>query len=293
MNWWKGLKVKVKLNEPMKAYTTFKIGGPARYFIEPFDAEALKLLLKTLKRYNIPFLVMGAGSNILANDKGVAAAVLRLNAASFKKISIRNHCIDAGAAAMLGRIIACAQKHGLSGLEFLAGIPGTVGGALAMNAGVPGDSIGDTVEEVRVMDYCGRVKTIKKKDITFGYRKSSLAKYIILSARLKLSAGNKNEIRNKISRNLRHRWSVHDLSRPSAGCAFKNPDGISAGRLMDLCGLKGKRIGRACISHKHANFILNMGNANSSDVLRLMNLARDQVKKKFKISLEPEIIIWQ
>lgn len=314
MNWWRDSKIKIKFQELMKNHTTFKIGGPAAYFAEPKDTGELKLLLNHTKRYNIPVLVIGAGSNVLIKDRGVRAMVLRLRRIFFKKISFHNDCVSASSGVMLNQLIQFNRRHGLSGLEFLAGIPGTVGGALAMNAGITQKSkklpkksgsrqnvgkkpkikgIADFVANVTVMDYNGVIKILHRKDLRFGYRKSNLSKYIILSALFKLKKKNQEEIKNRITRYMDYRKAAHELSRPSAGCVFKNPAGYSAGRLIDLCGLKGKRIGGACISQRHANFILNQGNARSSDVLALMNLIKKRVKKKFNVTLEPEIKIWK
>lgn len=277
----------------MKEHTSFKIGGPAKYFVEPKDAHELKLLLSSIKRYNIPLLVIGGGSNILVNDKGLRAIVLCLNSPIFKKISFQGNHVFVASGASLSQVFRLTQKQGLSSLEFLAGIPGTVGGALAMNAGIPEKNIGDLVEEVSVIDYNGNIKNLYKEEIKFGYRTSNLSKYIILSARLRLIKKDKQEIKNRIKRYLNHRRVTQDLSWSSAGCIFKNPKGVSAGELIDLCGLKGKRIGGACISRIHANFILNLGHAQARDVLKLMDLAKKDVKKKFNVTLEPEIKIWK
>ncbi|MBI5144753.1 MAG: UDP-N-acetylmuramate dehydrogenase [Candidatus Omnitrophica bacterium] len=311
MNWWKqlnpvkniniigpkmifnGIKGKVKLAEPLKRHTTFKIGGRVRFFIEPRDTADLKLLLILRKRYKIPLLVIGGGSNILAGDRGMDCAVIRLSSPYFKKISFQDNRLEAGAGNFLQRLISCAQKQGLSGLEFLAGIPGTLGGALAMNAGAWERNIADLVEKVTVMDYNGKVKAFTKKYLQFGYRQSNLAKYIILKARLKLDRREKKEITRQIDRYISQRKNTQELSGYSAGCIFKNPEGYSAGRLIDLCGLKGKRIGRAYISPRHANFILHKGKACAKDVLKLMGLAKRQVKDKFNLRLEPEIKIWK
>lgn len=295
MNWRKDLKIKIKFQELMQDHTTFKIGGPAKYFVEPKDIQELKLLLKSVKRYNIPISVIGAGSNILINDNGVRAMVLRLNSPIFKKIFFHNNRLSAASGVVLSQVLKLTQKQGLSGVEFLAGIPGTVGGALAMNAGISEKTknIGSLVESVKVMDYNGKIKILNKKDIKFGYRKSNLSKYIILSALLKLRKRDKREIKNEIKRYFNYRKETQDLSRASAGCIFKNPKGNQAGRLIDLSGLKGKRIGDASISRIHANFILNLGNATAKDVLKLMDLVKKEVKKKFNVTLEPEIKIWQ
>lgn len=292
MNWWTDLKGKVRHRELLKHHTTFRIGGSAKYFIEPKDVDDLKLLLHLLKRYKINFLVIGEGSNILASDKGVDGVVLRLSSPDFKKIIIRENRVEVGAGYLLNKLISQAKKHGLSGPEFLVGIPATVGGALMMNAGAWGKSIADLVEKVNVMDYNSKIRTLNKKKIRFGYRRSGLEKYIILSVHLKLKKENKALIQNRIKEYFHKRLAAQDLSRPSAGCIFKNPAGDSAGRLIDLCGLKGKKIGSAFVSCKHANFILNLGKARTRDVLKLMALIKKEVKKKFNVTLKPEIKLW-
>jgi len=236
---------------------------------------------------------MGSGSNVLIDDLGVKAVVLRLNSPFFRRLSFRNGHLDVASGVSLSRALRLSQIKGYSGVEFLAGIPGTVGGALAMNAGIAGKTIGDLVEHAEVMDYNGNVKVLNRKKIKFGYRQSSLAHYIILGARLKLLKKDKGRIKKEIADRFLYRRSTQDYSFPSAGCIFKNPGRDQAGRLIDLCGLKGKRIGDACISRRHANFILNLGAAKAEDVMKLINLARKKVKDKFGIALEPEIKIWQ
>lgn len=293
MNWWKGLKGKIRFSEPLKAHTTFGIGGPAEFFIEPKDIKDLKSLLSLRKRYKLPLLLMGAGSNILPSDKGVKGIVLRLSSPYFKQIVFRNNSVEAGSGVILSKMINLAKGRGLSGLEFMAGMPGTVAGALVMNAGISGRNIADLVEKVAVMDYNGNIRVRRKDEIKFGYRKSNLDKYIILSSALRLTKKNKKKIEEEILEHINRRRLTQDLSSPSAGCVFKNPGGDSAGRLIDLCGLKGKTIGRAAISKKHANFVINRGGAQAQDVLKLMDLAKRRVKRKFGIMLHPEIKIWQ
>jgi len=288
----KGLKINLKRAVRLGGHTTFKIGGPADYFACPGDRNELKILIKTAKRYKIPILVIGAGSNILADDRRVRALVIRLNTSSFKKITIKNSSLYSGSGAMLSQLISVSQKHRLSGLENLAGIPGTVGGALAMNAGAWGRDIADVTSEVEVMDYGGKIKFLKKAAIKFGYRKSGLGKYIILGTRFNLTKGNPREIKNRIRLYIKRRRGAQDLTHPSAGCIFKNPAGESAGKLIDECGLKGRRAGGAAISDKHANFIININNALAGDVLKLMALVKREVSRKFNINLKPEIKIW-
>jgi UDP-N-acetylmuramate dehydrogenase len=293
MNWWKDLKSKVKPNEPLKQHTTFKIGGRAKFFIEPKDTSDLKLILKLLKKYQISPFIIGAGSNILVSDKVIDGAVLCLNSPYFRKIRFKNNLLEAGSGMMLNKIVSLAQRCSLGGIEFLVGIPGTLGGALVMNAGVSGKSIADLVEKVMVMDYNGKIKTLDKSQLKFGYRSSNLAKYIILGAQLKLIKKNKKIIKQNLEKYLIYRLLTQDLSRPSAGCIFKNLKRYAAGKLIDLCGLKGKRIGDAGVSLKHANFILNLKAAKATDVIRLMQLIQKKVKARFNINLEPEIKIWQ
>lgn len=301
MNWRKCLKGKIRLKEPLSKHTTFKIGGRARFFIEPKDIADLKLFLSLVKTHKIPLYLIGKGSNILVSDKGIKGIVLKLSAPAFQKISCRGKYLEAGSGTSLVKILLFARDHNLSGAEFLSGIPGTLGGALVMNAGITEKAkikklkvktIGDLVEDVTVMDYAGNIKALHKKDIKFGYRMSSLSKYIILSARLKLKEENKVGIREKIKKYISYRKGTQDLAWPSAGCVFRNPQGYPAGRLIDLCGLKGRRIGGAGVSLRHANFILNLKNAKASDVFKLMDLIRRKVKDRFNIILKPEIKIW-
>jgi UDP-N-acetylmuramate dehydrogenase len=228
--------------------------------------------------------------------------VVSLDEPDFKKITLRGNILEAGCGVSLSRVIQAAQRNALRGLEFLSGIPGTIGGALAMNAGVargPGTrrveirDIARVVKDVTVMDPGGNVRTLRKKEIRFGYRKSSLSQYLILSSRLKLNKGNKKEIQDRIKGYLDYRRATQDPCWRSAGCVFKNPAHHSAGRLIDLCGLKGKRIGGARVSSVHANFIVNdSGRSSAADILELMALISETVKARFKIELEPEVTIW-
>lgn len=290
-----GLKGKVIFDEPLKEHTTFKIGGEAQFFIEPCNINDLRLLILLVKRYKMPIFLIGGGSNVLVGVRGLRGIVLHLGSLAFRNIyNNRRNCLKAGSGLTLTHLIRVARERSLSGAEFLAGIPGTVGGALAMNAGAWGKNIGDLVEEVRVMDYNGKQKKLTKKEIKFGYRKSSLAKYIILNATFKMLKKNKEEIKKNIKRYLAYRRNTQDTSLPNAGCIFKNPPRQgAAGKLIDLCGLKGKSVGGACVSGLHANFILNRKQARSGDVLKLMELIKKRVKRKFNIDLEPEIKIWQ
>lgn len=294
MNLWEGLRGSLKTARPLKTLTTFKIGGPAKYFVEPKDCADLELVLELAKERKIAVLIIGAGSNILADDKGINAVVVKLSSPHFRSIEFSKNDFTAGAGCFLSRVIENCKNKSISSLETFSGIPGTIGGALAMNAGVTGKNISDLVEEVTVIDYNGKVKSLKRKDIKFAYRKSSLNKFIILSAAFNFTVKNKEEIEAAIKETLLWRKEKQELAFPSAGCIFKNPsESISAGKLIDSCGLKGKSIGGACVSHKHANFIVNTGSASAKDVSVLMRHIAAKVKKEFNVSLQPEIIIWR
>ncbi|MGA2774621.1 MAG: UDP-N-acetylmuramate dehydrogenase [Candidatus Omnitrophota bacterium] len=293
MNWWKSLKGKVKRSEPLNKHTTFRLGGRADFFIEPKDNQDLKLLLNYAKIHKLKLLLIGSGSNILAKDGNIRKIIAHLNSGYFAKIKFENNYCEAGSATVLARLIKAAHARSLAGLEFLTGVPGTVGGALVMNAGAWGKEIADFLTEVKVMDYNGRVRLMKKEEIKFGYRSSSLDKYIILGAKFKLSRDSEKNIGNRIADYLKKRRSSQDNAFPNAGCIFRNPRGTSAGKLIDLCGLKGRCAGGAVISKKHANFILNRKNASAQDVLELVKLIKREVRNKFRINLETEIKIWQ
>lgn len=297
----------MKINERLAGHTSFKVGGPVQFWIEPKGLSDLQNLVNLACKKEMPLRIIGAGSNILVDDRGIKGAVVKLNSPYFNRISVcpySNHLtqkgrrigvglnqqvISAGAGVSLARLLRYAQNAGLSGCELLAGIPGTVGGALIMNAG----NIGDNVLDITVMDRQGGVKILKRKDIQFGYRESELGRYIILNAHLKLIKKDRRAVSKIINEYLDYRQRTQDLSRPSAGCIFKNPDSNSAAYFIERCGLKGSSFQDAVVSSKHANFILNKGKASSADILRLIRHITRCVKKGFNLYLEPEIRIWR
>jgi UDP-N-acetylmuramate dehydrogenase len=289
----KSLSKKIRSKVKLSRLTSFKIGGPVRFFLEATDIEELQAALIWAKRARLPVFILGSGSNILVSDSGLNGLVIKLGGEFFKHIYRDRQCLEAGSAIQLNQLILYAKNNALSGSEFLAGIPGTLGGALAGNAGAWGKSIGDLVEEVRVLDYRGNPEILGPGELKFSYRRSNLHKYIILSARLKLGKGNKNIIGSNIREYLLRRNKTQSNNLPGAGCIFKNPTKAAAGKLIDDCGLKGVSKGGAVISKVHANFILNKAKAGSGDVLSLMDLARRKVREKFKVNLEPEIKIWR
>lgn len=293
MFWPKSLDKKIKRNVTLAPLTSFKIGGKAKYFFEPDSIESLQEVLAAAKKSGIKVFILGAGSNILVSDFGVDGIVIRLAAEDFRGIRVKGVCVIAGSGLKLNRLILFAKDNNLSGLEFLSGIPGTLGGALFGNAGAWGSSIGKLVKEVYALDYSGRSRIMGAKELKFVYRGSNLNKYIIISAALKLKVADKNSITEKIKDYLLKRRLCQNNSFPNAGCIFKNPPKKSAGLLIDACGLKGQVKGGACISNKHANFILNTKKARSSDVLFLMDLIKRKVRSRFKTNLKPEIKIWR
>ncbi len=291
MNWLKGLKARVVANEPLSKHTTLRVGPRADFWVEPQDREALRALLKKARLLGKDYLVIGLGSKLLIKKKKLDLAV-HLKGGEFSELRAEGDYISAGAGVRMPRLLKAAYDNGLGGVEFLNGIPATVGGAIRLNAGVGWPErieIGAFVESVEVMDNAGRIKTLDKKGLEFGYRYSNLKPYIILKAVFGLFKKRKKNIRIKMRKYRDYRVKTQELGQPSAGCVFKNHNGTSSGRLIDLCGLKGRRIGDAAVSGKHANFILNMGKASSSDVLDLMALIQKRVKNKFNLELEPEI----
>lgn len=293
MNWLSGLKAKILIDEPLSRHTTLRVGPRARLWVEPDSLSDLSRLLKKTKARRQDYLVIGCGSKLLIKKKSVALAI-HLNSSAFKQCRICQDELIAGAGITLPRLLKAAYDNGLGGLEFLSGIPASLGGAIMLNAGVswPGRmEIGEFVRELKVIDKSGVSQTLDRKGLKFGYRHSNLKRYIIVSARLKLFKRKKTDIEIKMKEFLDYRRRTQEIGNASAGCAFKNPEGLSCGRLIDLCGLKGRRVGDAAISLKHANFIVNTGMAGPSDILALMELARKEVKKRFGVVLKPEIQI--
>ena len=291
MNWRKDLNAVILEDEPLDRHTTLKAGPKADFWIEPKDREALSELIKKARQHKKDYLVIGRGSKLLIVKKRLGLAI-HLGSDAFTRVRVEGEDLIAGSGASAAKVIRAALNSGLGGLEFLNGIPATVGGAVRLNAGVGYPErieIGAFVRGLEVMDQSGRIKVLDKKDLEFGYRYSNLAPYIILSARFSLFKKRKPNIRIKMEKYRDYRLKTQELEYPSAGCIFKNPEGDSSGRLIDACGLKGRRIGNALISRRHANFIINLGQALPADILSLMKLAQRQVRKKFKIKLEPEI----
>ncbi|MDD5594269.1 MAG: UDP-N-acetylmuramate dehydrogenase, partial [Candidatus Margulisbacteria bacterium] len=276
----------------LKKHTSFRIGGPAEYFCLPKTIADLREALRFARTNRLPIAVIGAGTNLLCLDKGFHGLVISLGG-GLGRVTVRGRVVQVGAGIFLPRLINILGRRGLTGLEFLAGIPGTLGGAAVMNAGAWGKEIGSYIDRVKVLDHDGNLLVLNKKELGFGYRRSILQgrKYVVAEVIMKLRAGAVRTIKEKIGVILEKRRAGQPLGIPNAGSIFKNPKGKFAGKLLEEAGFKGVRIGDAQVSVKHANFIVNLGEAKARDVLKLMTRMQNSVKRKFKVRLEPELKI--
>jgi len=285
-------------NVSLKKYNTYKIGGIAKYLISPNDINSLKELIIYLNKENIKYMVLGNGSNVIFSDDLYDGVIIKLD--NFKNITIDNTKITAESGVMLPNLVKVAIQKNLVGLEWASGIPGTLGGSIYGNAGAYKSETADFIENITIMDKLGNIKILKKEDVDFSYRYSSFKdKYkecIILNATLNLEKGNKEEALKLIHDRLERRLSSQPLEYPSAGSVFRNPEGDAAGRIIEHeIKFKGKRIGGAEVSKKHANFIINTGSASSKDIKDLIELIHKEVKDKTGIDLiiEQEFINWE
>jgi UDP-N-acetylmuramate dehydrogenase len=282
-------KLRVKFDEPLYKYTTFLIGGPAKYFIMVENPEQLIQVIDACHQCQIDYYILGGGSNLLISDAGVYGAVINLS--NFSQVYFDGNLVIAGANYSLPKLVNQCVEKGLSGLEPLAGIPGTVGGAVVMNAGGNYGTISEVVSFVYLIDN-KEIIQMQKDELEFSYRDSNLKDKMVISVGFKLNPYDKDMLKVKYHNILREKRRTQPLDKSSAGCVFKNPPDNSAGRMIDKCGLKGYRIGDAVVSQKHANFIVNEGKASSNDVLRLIDVIREKVFKFFKTFLELEIRVW-
>lgn len=285
----KNTLAEVAINEPLSKHTTYGIGGPAEIMVFPENKTDLIQIIRTARKMNQPVSILGSGSNILISDNGIKGVVISLKN-TLKLIEIENQKLYAECGSMLGRIVKQAVKHNLIGLENLNGVPGTLGGALVMNAGAWGGEISENLVQVELIDEDGKLRYLQKNEINFSYRQSSFNKKdILLSAEFLLKKADKEIINKNFVEAQTGRKSTQPLNKRSAGSLFKNPKGHSAGKLIDEAGLKGFSVGQAKISDKHANFFINEGNASSKDMLQLIKKAHQTVKEKFNINLELEV----
>lgn len=280
----------VKTEEPMKNHTTFRVGGPAEFFVMPRTAEEVKKVIDLCRRESFPYYIIGNGSNLLVSDQGYRGVVLQI----YKEMScieIEENVIVAQAGALLSAIANKALENGLTGFEFAAGIPGTLGGACVMNAGAYGGEMKDVLEEVTVLTEEGEVLTIPKENLELGYRTSIIARkgYTVLEARIQLREGEKEAIKSLMEELKDKRVSKQPLEYPSAGSTFKRPEGYFAGKLIQDAGLRGFSVGGAQVSEKHCGFVINRENATAADVAELMRQVSARVEEEFGVKLEPEV----
>jgi UDP-N-acetylmuramate dehydrogenase len=276
-------------DEPMSRHTSFRIGGPADLLVIPADEADLQSVLSFLERSGAGYLVLGNGTNLLVLDGGVRGVTIKV-AAGFRTVETAGSRLKAGAGHPLPGLVEHCRRLGLSGLEWAAGIPGSVGGALVMNAGAYGGQISDLVTKVWGYLPSGDRLTIPARKVNFGYRHAEYPEgFVIAGAELDLQPGSIRKISAQMNKWMDKRRKNQPLSLPSAGCIFKNPDADSARRLIGVAGMRGKTLGRARVSTKHANFIVNLGGARASEVLRLVELVRSRTRKELEIDLVPEI----
>jgi len=278
---------RIALNEPLSKYTSYRIGGPADFYFEPADKDDVIALVQYLHERAIKFFVIGNGSNLLVSDSGVRGVVLNLER-GLNQLKTDGELVYAESGARLTKFVDFCIQLGLKGVEMLAGIPGTVGGGVIMNAGAYGGEISDFLSEVEIIRE-GKVECIKKEAAQFAYRRSGLVRDVVLSASFKLQPGDKAEMMKRRRELLIKRNESQPLNFPNSGSIFKNPEGNYAAKLIEQAGLKGSVHGHAQISEKHGNFIVNTGGAFASDVIELMRLARTTVRQQCGILLEPEV----
>ncbi|HVU28234.1 MAG TPA: UDP-N-acetylmuramate dehydrogenase [Verrucomicrobiae bacterium] len=281
----------VRRGEPLAKHTTLRVGGSADFYIEPADENDLAMILKFCRAREIKFFILGRGSNLLVRDGGFRGAAICLSQSAFGKIEIAGEKIVCGAGAKLKDVSITAKRNHLSGLEFLEGIPGSVGGALRMNAGAMGEQTFDVVESVRVMDFNGDTCEMSPQEMAVAYRSCGVLKnHIALGAVFKCRPMPRAEIEKRMKIFSEKRWESQPAA-PSAGCIFKNPEMIPAGKLVDELSLKGLRVGGAVVSAEHGNFIVNDGKATARDVLKLIEILKGKAKTERGIELQTEVEI--
>lgn len=281
---------KILIDEPMKKHTTFRVGGPADYFIMPSSNEEVKQVIDLCKESGILYYVIGNGSNLLVSDKGYRGAIIQMYR-GFADVTVDGKEITASAGASLAKIANVALDNELAGFEFAAGIPGTLGGACVMNAGAYGGEMKDVLKSVTVINQEGEIITIPREDLELGYRTSIIAKkgYVVLEAVIELHDGKKEEIKAIMDDLKERRTTKQPLDYPSAGSTFKRPEGYFAGKLIQDTGLRGFRVGDAQVSEKHCGFVINVREATAEDINSLIAQVVEKVHAKFGVTLEPEV----
>ncbi len=280
---------KVFEQEPMKRHTTFRVGGPADVLVRP-AAEQLPGVLALCREYEVPYLIIGNGSNLLVGDKGIRGLVIEMTG-DRELLTVTGNVLTVGAGVLLARAARKAAEEGLCGMEFAAGIPGSIGGAVVMNAGAYGGEMKDIIESVKVLTKDGDEKQLTNEELALGYRTSCIIpkQYIVTEAVLKLERGDRTQIEARMEELKQKRVEKQPLEYPSAGSTFKRPEGYFAGKLIMDAGLRGYQVGGAQVSEKHCGFVINRGDATAADICRLMEDVRENVQKQFGVTLEPEV----
>lgn len=281
---------RVRENEPMSRHITFRVGGNADYYVTPDSEEEIQDVIALCKEFQVPYYVIGNGSNLLVGDKGYRGVILQI-CREMSSIQVDDQVISVQAGALLSKVGSAALEAGLTGFEFAAGIPGTVGGAVVMNAGAYGGEMKDILLDVTVLTSDGEVKVLDLEELELGYRTSVIPKmqYVVLSARFGLQKGDKEMIRATMNQLKEQRVSKQPLEYPSAGSTFKRPEGHFAGKLIQDAGLRGFQVGGAQISEKHCGFVINKEQATASDIVELMRQVSEKVWELFEVRLEPEV----
>ncbi|WP_446897876.1 UDP-N-acetylmuramate dehydrogenase [Clostridium sp. LBM24168] len=281
----------IKLDEPMKDHTSFRVGGPADILITPKNSEQVLTVLKICNDKSVPYYIMGKGSNLLVKDGGIRGVVIKLT--ELNSIEVQNQKLIVGSGTSLKDVSQAALDNNLTGFEFACGIPGSVGGAVAMNAGAYNGEVSNIIDSVIVIDNYVKIRSLNLKQLELGYRMSSILKYgyTVLKVVFKLEKGDHDKIYDRIENLNRRRKEKQPLEYPSAGSTFKRPEGYFAAKLIEDSGLKGKSVGGAQVSEKHSGFIINKGNATSKDILDLIKIVQMTVKEKFNVDLYTEVRI--
>lgn len=281
----------ISIKEPMKKHTTFRIGGEADLFLRMENPHQLKEVQNYLQKLGMPYYILGNGSNLLVSDEGYRGVILEI-ADKMNTIRVEGNSIIAQAGALMSKIAHVAYEHGLTGFEFAAGIPGTIGGGVVMNAGAYGGELKNVVTTVEVLDQNGEILSLDNQTMEFGYRTSILKKhpFIVTEVRMELQEGCKDEIKATMDDLAAKRREKQPLEYPSAGSTFKRPEGHFAGKLIMDAGLRGYQVGGAQVSEKHCGFVINKGEATAADVKQLVADVQQEVKKQFDVELEPEVI---
>lgn len=280
----------VHTDEPMSRHTTFRIGGNADYFVKPGNADEVAAVIVVCREYNIPYFILGNGSNLLVSDDGYRGMIINIMD-NMDSVTVDGRIITAQAGAMLVRVSVMARDNALTGLEFASGIPGTIGGAVYMNAGAYGGEMKNVVKTVRAIDEYGRIYELDSENMDFSYRHSIVEerKLIVLEVTLELEHGSREAIDDRMKELAEARRSKQPLEYPSAGSTFKRPEGYFAGKLIMDAGLRGYSVGGAQVAEKHCGFVINKGGATASDVVELIRDVQHDVDDKFGVTLEPEV----